>query len=63
MGQFKVQVNVKVHVKLKVQFMANANGQVQVQVKGSVKAYLQNKLQGNVNVKVLSVRLLEILEY
>ena len=43
--------------------MANANGQVQVQVKGSVKAYLQNKLQGNVNVKVLSVRLLEILEY
>ena len=43
--------------------MANANGQVQVQVKGSVKAYVQNKLQGKVNVKVLSVRLLEILEY
>ena len=44
-------------------FMANANGQVQFQVKGSVKAYVQHKLQGKVKVKVLSVRLLEILEY
>ena len=41
--------------------MANANGQVQVQVKRSVKAYVQYKLQGKVNVKVLSARLLEIL--
>ena len=44
-------------------FMANANGQVQVQVNGSVKPYVQHKLRGKVKVKVLSVRLLETLQY
>ena len=50
-------------LSLMFSFMANANGQDQVQVKRSVKVYVQRKFQGKVNVKVLSVCLLEILEY
>ena len=50
-------------LSLSFSFMANANVQFQVQVKRSVKAYVQHKLRGKVKVKVLSARLLEILEY